>query len=124
MHIPQQLPQFENKSTLLAVFGNQSGIFYLAKDGMLEKVRELEIETPKYSDKEGFTSNRSHNMGTISSGSSTETDKHVVWNKFIKQASEYISGLHKNSGFEQIYLYCAPEIINEFKEKISNTIGS
>ncbi|MDP3953918.1 MAG: host attachment protein [bacterium] len=124
MQIPQQLPQFEDEKTLLIVSGNQSGLFYIAQNGMIEKINEMSIETPKYSDKEGFSSNRSTNMGVISSGSSTETDKHVVWNKFIKEASEYISELHKKSEFEKIWLYCAPEIINDFRKGLPGPVAS
>ncbi|PJE51589.1 MAG: hypothetical protein COV29_00310 [Candidatus Yanofskybacteria bacterium CG10_big_fil_rev_8_21_14_0_10_36_16] len=118
MQIPKQFQQFKNNPTLLAVFGNQSGIFYLAENGLIEEVNKIEVITPKYSDNEGFSEIRSKTAGIISSGSSREIPKEKIHKEFIKKAASYILEVDKKGAINEIYLFCAPEIINQFKNEL------
>ena len=120
MQIPNQFPQFKDKKVLLAVFGNQSGIFYVAQNGILDKIKEIEVENPKYSEKEGFFA--SGPGGTTVVGSLKEIPKQEIQHSFMRQASQFINDFNKKEIIDEIYLYCAPEIIKEFKEELPNEI--
>ena len=54
MKIAQQFPQFKKERALLVVTGTQEAEFYLAGDGVIEKIESFRIPRIHYSDKEGL----------------------------------------------------------------------
>lgn len=54
MKIAQQFPQFKKERALLIVTGTQEAEFYLAGDGVVEKIETFRIPRIRYSDREGL----------------------------------------------------------------------
>lgn len=68
MKIAQQFPQFKKERALIVVTGTQEAEFYIAADGVIEKIETFRIPRIKYSDKEGL-SVRTGKTGVTGGGS-------------------------------------------------------
>ena len=119
MQIKQELPQFKNQATLIITTGKQHAIIYLAKNGEIDKLNEIQIETPTYSDREGHFERRSKNLN-IGSGSVYEDDtKEKIVKDFIKKIEEEIK---KFKDIKQLYCFCPDYMKNYLKEVIDKNI--
>ncbi|MFW5871975.1 MAG: host attachment protein [bacterium] len=114
MKIPQEYPQFEEKNTLLVVMGTNHGIIYQAKDGTLEKIDELLVEEPEYSDNEGMFKRGGGDQTTY--GSVLESKKEEYQKRFSKDLAEKVLDLSKKGNLEQIYLFY-PKMMSHLVEE-------
>lgn len=114
MKIPQEYPQFEQKNTLLVVMGTNHGITYYAVDGELDKVDEVRIEEPEYSDNEGLFKRGGGEQASY--GSVLESKKDEYQKRFSKEFYNKIFDFSKDKDIEQIYLFC-PSTMNHLIEE-------
>lgn len=68
MNIAQQFPQFKKERALLILTGTQEAEFYLAGDGVMEKIEMFRIPRIRYSGNEGL-SVRTGKTGVTGGGS-------------------------------------------------------
>ena len=122
MKISQNLPQFEDKNTLLVAMGNHHGIIYHALNGELEQIDELRVEAPEYSDNEG--SFRQGNANNISFGSVLEPKKQEYQERFSKEFAEKINEYFKSKPVDQIYLFYAKDMNHLIEKDWSNDLKS
>ena len=104
MKIKKELPQFENNPSLLIVLGRQSAEFYLAKNGLIDKKNEINIETPRYSDREGRFEMRGQGQ-TYSSGAVYEDNKGEIRNRFLNKLKETTEQLNKETKIETVFIF-------------------
>ncbi|MFW5853254.1 MAG: hypothetical protein ACOCU8_01265 [Patescibacteria group bacterium] len=114
MKIPQKLVQFKNKETLLVVMGHHHGLFFKARDGEIEKIEEIKIEEPEYSDKEGLFKKGGGEDTTY--GSVLESKKNEYEKKFSIELAEKVLAYSKKVSLDQIYLFY-PKEMNYLIEK-------
>ena len=79
MKIAQQFPQFKKERALVILTGTQEAEFYLAGDGVIEKIETFRIPRIRYSDKEGL-SVRTGKTGVT--GGSSKTTKEQYQQEF------------------------------------------
>ncbi len=108
MKISQKLPQFNEKHTLVVTMGNHHGIVYKVMDGEVEKIEELRIEQPQYSDNEG--SFRQGGSNNISFGSVLEPKKGEYEHRFSKEIADKVWEYFKQNKVDQIFLFRPKDI--------------
>ncbi len=115
MQIKQELPQFKNHPTLIITTGKQHAILYLALNGKIKKIKEIMIETPQYSDREGRFERRSKNIN-LGSGSVYEDDsRDKIINEFLKKIEEKIKNI---KDIKDLYCFCPDYMKNYLKNII------
>jgi len=125
MKIKRELPQFEDKKTLLLVTGKQEAVIYIAYKGVIEKIVEVKVETPKYSDREGFfaRTGRGKNLG---SGSAYEDAGIEIKKQFFNEISTKLKILAKNQKIRVLYLftpvYMSKQLPAALPKSIANAI--
>jgi hypothetical protein len=123
MKISKKLLQFTDEKAILAVTGKQEAIFYRAHNGEIEKINEIKIESPKYSDKEGFFKTRMKGAGVIRAGSVLKPKKWKVINEFNRK---FLSELKKIFKIEKniisLYLFSPPYAHKIIENEIPPTI--
>jgi protein required for attachment to host cells len=122
MKIKRQLPQFKDKKTLIIVAGQQSAVLYNAHNGEIKEIDRIHIETPVYSDREGFFATRTRRQGTARSGAVYENKKDETQRRFAKELNSKVQNLEKTNRFDQFYM-CAPRpTASLILDKISNPL--
>lgn len=120
MKISKNFPQFEDEPTILITAGWQDGKVYYAYQGEMVLNKEIKVQNPKYSDKEGYFETRSNTSGvSVKAGSVYEEDKHHIRDMFLKELSGHIDGIIGEHKIKNIYLFSAPEGMNTLKEGFS-----
>ncbi len=115
MQIKQELKQFKNHPTLIITAGKQHAIFYIALNGNIEKYKEIKIETPQYSDREGRFESRSKNVN-LGSGSVYEDDAEAkVITDFINEIEEELKNI---KDIKDLYYFCPDYMKNYLKKAI------
>lgn len=114
MKIQKQLPQFERTPTLLLVLGAKEGVFYLAADGSIARVGKCKVETPHYSDNEGFYKSRS--PGAVTSGSVREIRKDLLEQQFADACGKQLRKMDKSVRFNDIILFVPARLKNRVRE--------
>jgi len=104
MKISEKLPQFENRLALFIVAGTRTAEFYLAGDGAIDKINELRVEAPKYSDREGFFT-RSGKGERLGSGSVYEAKKDKMRSDFHRELSEAVKKSAKKIKITHLYIF-------------------
>ncbi len=114
MHIPEQFPEFEEKTAIITL-AHASGTVYLAQKRVFQEIEQ--INTPetqyKYSDKEGF----SRGFGGTNAGTEKHNKEHyerVFLNHFVDQ----LKRLQKEHQFERLVIFVPKDIKNITKDKI------
>lgn len=120
MKIKRQLPQFKDSKTLIIVAGQQSAVLYCAYKGEIKEIDRIHIETPVYSDREGFFATRTKRQGVARSGAVYENKKDELNNRFAKELSNRILKLDKFEKFSQFYLCASRPTVNLILDKMSN----
>ncbi len=125
MKISKELPQF-SKPSLIVVTGSHSVEIYYFYQGEIVKVDSFEMETPVYSDKEGFFS-RTGGGVRYGSGSVLELNKEEILKKFIRELKIRIEKAFKERQVEEIFffqpLYLKKIISDELSPVIKNKIS-
>lgn len=118
MKITEKLPQFNEHKSLIVVAGFQSCKFYLAYRGKIAEVRSLHIESPQYSDREGFFEKKKGSDYYIS-GSVYESKKETyVRKKFLKNVAKNIKEAVEKRDPEHIYVFVPARIAKELREYV------
>jgi hypothetical protein len=129
MKIPHQLPQFAASHTFIIVAGKQDAHMYHAGDGEIYLIDSIKIPRPHYSDNEGRSKARSHNGGSIRSGTATEVRDQEIISDFIRELKHHVHKVRSDMYAEVAVL--APsktknEIVNalpdQLKRKVTNVI--
>ncbi len=120
MQISQKLPQFEKKSLIITA-GRRAADIYFAFQGKIEKIDSIKVETPKYSDKEGFFvrmgKGRVWGRGSVLEDQNEETDR-----KFLKELKEKTEEHTIKDEIENIYLFAASHVKKGLPEHLANNI--
>lgn len=103
MRILKNPLQFENKKVLIIAAGKQRARLYSVKDNEIREVDYIHIETPKYSDREGFFARSGRGM-RMGSGAPYENKKQKVETDFIKELGEKLP--KHLAKFDEVYLFC------------------
>jgi hypothetical protein len=101
MKIPKEFPQFKDEKALIVVAGKQEALIYQAKDGVLERIDEIKVETPHYSDHEGEFRRRGK-AGIQQSGASRELRDRDIIRDFIHEMQRHIKGIPVD--FSKLYI--------------------
>lgn len=117
MNIKKQLPQFTDTTALFIVLGTKEGVFYLAHNGAIETAGECSVETPKYSDNEGFFKMRAK-RGIVASGSVREIDKAEMEKSFAKACRKRVSEIEKSAQIGEVFLFVPSRIKNLIQETL------
>jgi hypothetical protein len=112
MKIPRKLEQFDGSKALIVVSGKQEALFYSANKGTIEKLAEIGIPRPRYSDHEGEFKVRGRGL-TVSSGSPVEFHDYEVIQEFIQECKKRMKEIGE---FDEVYIFAS--------EKVKNKIGS
>lgn len=107
MKIPNTLPQFQDKNSLLVVIGHHHGKLYKALNGEVDLIDDILIEEPEYSDNEGLFKGKNSSNGY---GSVLESKKSEYEKKFSKKIAEKALDYSKNNDLEQVYLFMPEEM--------------
>jgi len=103
MFIPQKLFQFEEKS-LIIVSGRRTADLYQCFNGEIDKIDSVTVETPKYSDKEGFFM-RLGKGKFFKAGSALEDQNLEIDRRFIKELKDKV--VLVSDEFKEIYLFAS-----------------
>lgn len=120
MQISKELPQFSKRS-LIVVAGSRSAEILKAHEGEIESIDSLNMELPKYSDKEGFFT-RSGKGETYGSGSVLEEDKRDFLAKFTKELAIRVEKAFREDSSESVYLFSPEHMKEMILEKISSEV--
>lgn len=118
MKIPKKYPQFENQETLIIICGRQKAKVLLAKDGLLEKLEDFGIETPQYSDREGFFKTRIKDVGVAKSGAVYEDKKEKVKKELLKELKKRLKKVSFDKKTPVINLFSPDYLKNEAEEAV------
>ena len=113
MKIKRDLPQFEGVRALIIATGRQRGVMYVASDSMLEKVDEIKLDTPVYSDREGHFV-QSGKGGTFASGAVYENQKEYIQQEFMKQLSRDLSSIVRRERITESYIFAPRHLLKTF----------
>lgn len=123
MKIKRQLPQFKKRSTLIAVLSRQAGVVYHARNGVIEKVDEIEIPRPQYSDHEGSFVSRS-SYGTQQSGSAHENQDKTLFQEFMKSMLASLKRHERERAVEDVYLFDAKPTLRQTLRMLPSNLKS
>jgi hypothetical protein len=119
MKISQKLPQFINQKTLLIISANQEAKLYFAQNGSIELLKELKIDNPTYSDREGFMMRRGHGT-TYGSGSVYEDNSKAIEKEYLEALNSEINEIDKKKEIDKIYIF----VPDNFKNKLEESLHS
>jgi len=108
MKISSKLPQFERETALIAVAGTQEADFYVASNGVLNKVFHYKLEKTKYSDREDFAARGSI---VFESGAKFENKKLMDRKNFILGFCSQVKTLATEKDITTIYLLAPSTIL-------------
>jgi hypothetical protein len=111
MQIKSGLNQFTSGAVILAVAGDKKAKFYIAGNGEINLVAEIEELTPKYEDNEGFFGGKKGGKVSRMGSPSAEVKKEYLLNKFASKFEEEIKTLEGVKNSAPIYLF-APAFIH------------
>lgn len=120
MTIKNSLPKFKKK-TLIIVASKQTAQFYLAYKDKINEIDYLKIETPVYSDREGFFERSGKGM-LYGSGSVYESKDIETRNKFARALANSIKEKIEKQEIASIYLFSPEYMKNEINSHISPEI--
>ena len=110
MQIPQELPQFSDKKTLIIVTSLHDVVLYEAYNGSCEELSRSQVEKEQYSDDEGHFE-RSGDGKTFGSGSvkeeNAQQNRVKIQNLIESSISEY-----KPEDYAQVILFCPDHLKN------------
>lgn len=119
MQIPSTLLQFTDKATLILVNGTEEAAFYIAHDGQIDDVAQIEFEKIKFSDRED-----SGRHGSTAFETGTKIEKVMKENRFtfIKKFKEETDKLSKEHKIELVYLLAPETILKELEESLPTSL--
>jgi hypothetical protein len=116
MQIKSGLNQFNQGEVLLAVAGDRTAKFYIAGDGEIDEVAEVEELVPEYSDNEGFFGGKKGGSKGRMGNPNHEVSKEYLFNQFSKKFEEKVAEAEAGKTGLPIYLF-APSFIHNLLAK-------
>jgi len=117
MEISNKLPQFDHKKTVIIVAGKQAADIYLAYQGEMETQKEIRVETPVYSDREGHFERRSKGK-TLGAGSVYEDKDEKTKADFHNQLQSVLKEIKKQTNFESVIFLRPSQHKQDIKDKL------
>ncbi|MDD4902615.1 MAG: hypothetical protein PHE24_05790 [Patescibacteria group bacterium] len=111
MQIKSGLNQFKNERVLLAVAGDRRAKFFIAGNGEIDLVGEIEELVPKYEDNEGFFGGKKGGKLSRMGNPNHEVNKEYLFNKLSSKFEEKVGEAEAKEGAMSIYLF-APAFIH------------
>ena len=121
MKISQKFGWIKDTYALMVVAGKQTGIIYHISNGSVNVKNAIRIETPRYSDREGFFATRHRRIGTIRSGSVYENKKQVIESRFLEELIKKIKGIPLSS-YEQVFLFAPKYLLSRILQELPRTM--
>lgn len=115
MKIPQALPQFTNERVLIVVSAKERGILYLANDGIIDEVAEVQEHPEARSDREGFFFRSGFGRG-YGSGAPLEEDKDDNLRVFVSAIAEELNAAIAAVKPTAVYLF-QPQHLKGYLDK-------
>ena len=112
MRIPSKFPQFEDENVLLVATGAQDTDIYIASNGVMDKVVSFRIPRRRYSDKEGFSVQKS---GV--SGSAREYPKEAAIKEFLNRLENELKAVSKKQKISYVCLF-SPDYMRKMVESV------
>jgi len=116
MKISQDLPQFEERKSLLIVAGKQEAKIFFALNGEINKIRDINLSNPHYSDKEGFFEVRTRMQKLIRAGSVLKPLKWKIINEFNRMLVKELNDLIQRGDYDYVYII-SPVYLHKIVEK-------
>lgn len=105
MKIPQKLPQFAKKHALLIVSGKQVANLFFASNHGIVQLQEVKMETPKFSDNEGFSTHGPRGRQGSFSGSEHEIRESEIVQPFLKELRGAVKKILQEYKIKEIYIF-------------------
>lgn len=116
MKIPKQLPQFGNEKAFIVVSAKEKGLVYVAHNGEIELIAEVEEHPETYSDKEGFFL-QSGPGSVFGSGAPLEINEAHNIKQFVRAIADELNTLIATQDPSVMYLFY-PEHLKGYLEKV------
>lgn len=110
MNIKYPLLQFDGKTALIIVTGEQSAKLYLARDGKINLASSFKLFPPKYPDKEGFFKNGGKRK-IYKSGAGFQKLELYLDEKFRKSIHNQVSQIISDQKVSEIYVFSPDHMI-------------
>lgn len=120
MKIPQELPQFSLRKTLIIVTGTHETCYISAHKGEAVELHDYKVEKITYSDREGHFLRRAFGF-VLGSGSVYEPKKEKHLFEFLSEFESQTKKVLKAVEPENIILMTPNQIENQVREKIPPT---
>jgi predicted metal-dependent hydrolase len=118
MKIPQDLPQFSLRKTLIIVTGTHETCYISAYQGEAIELHDYKVEKVTYSDREGHFLRRAFGY-VLGSGSVYEPKKEQQIIEFLSEFETHTKKVMRAIEPEDIILLAPSHIANQIKEKLS-----
>ncbi|MEX2436689.1 MAG: hypothetical protein WD471_00820, partial [Candidatus Paceibacterota bacterium] len=117
MKLKRELPQFKNTPSLVIVTGWQVAKIFYANNGEIHQEKEIEIENPQYTEKEGSFESKGGGMaGVVRSSASAEKDKKYVRAEFLKEFNQYLNERIKKGDIKDVYVFSPSQGLSDLKD--------
>ncbi len=110
MKVSENFSNLLKESAIFIVTGKQFAKIYQLRKGEIKEKETIEVNIPKYSDKEGFFEHRGAGGTVLGSGSVYQSNDNEQQVKFLKELKKAIKGIKRP--FDSIYLFAPTQSIN------------
>jgi hypothetical protein len=124
MQIKSGLNQFNNGEVLLAVAGDRRAKFFIAGNGEIDLVAEVEELVPEYEDNEGFFGGKKGGSKGRMGSPNHEINKEYLLNKFAKKFEEKLAEAETGRGDLPIYLFAPAFIHNLLTQSLPKAMAA
>jgi hypothetical protein len=121
MEISNKLPQFDHKQALIIVAGKQAADIHHAYQGKLETRKEIRVEKPEYSDREGHFERKSQGK-KLGSGSVHEEPNKKAMQDFRSELQTTLKKLKEDTTVEQVIFMHPSQHKKDLKKKLPTYI--
>jgi hypothetical protein len=121
MKISNKLPQFDHKKTVIIVAGKQAADIHHAYQGKLETLKEIRIEKPEYSDREGHFERHSKGQ-ELGSGSPVKQRDKKAMQDFRNELQTTLKKLRDDIDIEQVIFMRPSQHKQDIKKKLPTYI--
>lgn len=119
MKISNKYPQFEENKSILIVTGKTKAVFYVAYNGLIEKVSSFEVEEEYIKNESFFV--RSGKGKIYGTSSILEKDKNKLIDSFLKEFKSEFSKSVKGVNISDVYIYSPSHIEKRVQEVLPKT---
>lgn len=111
MNISQRFSRLKNERAFLISTGEQVAEFYKVENAKLEKLDNLKIKNPEYTDNEGHYPTLSGVYGAVNDGMAQYIQK-----SFLHEFKQRIKNLFERYDYKKIYLFSPETMTRRLKE--------